>query len=388
MPTHSGRARSILTIAALVAAGCTASGPDDGAPPSPDLGSPPSPDAATQPDLAQQDQGGTSMATFVPGVFALLSKDRPADPALLQNPSVAGLAVRSAWSTLEPSDGTFDWSYLDGQVSAAKAAGKHVSIAVSAPDTPQWVYDAGAKAIPLIDPNPNHSTYGQLFNIPVPWDPIFLDRWTKFLAAFGARYGNEPTVAYVRGATESVTNGWGFPGVDANNQPLTIYGYTPDKEVMALETVVDATMSAFPHTPLWAEVGSVKDITDLMVPNQDYFGDQIAAYGFQKYPDRFGVWREDLSDCTANPPKMGGWAILAANPGKSGAQMLWDVQDGPPTYRMDACMKASPDDHPTVLQYAVNVGVSLGLIYVEIYGSDILDPSTAPALVYGAQNLK
>jgi Beta-galactosidase len=72
--------------------------------------------------------GDASVFEPTPGLFALLATDAMPAPTLFTTDSVTGLAVRTAWSTNEPSDGVFDWSYLDHQIQAAKSAGKKVSI--------------------------------------------------------------------------------------------------------------------------------------------------------------------------------------------------------------------------------------------------------------------
>jgi len=323
---------------------------------------------------------------FAPGVFALLaSNEQSPDPSLYTNPAIAGIAVRTAWESCEPGNGVFDWKYLDAQIAAAKTAGKKVSIAVAAVSAkhpaPAWLSAAGAKLVTIKDPS------GDTYPIPVPWDEIFLDAYTAFVSAFGARYANEPTVAFVRGATESVTNGWGLPGTDSSGVPLSSYGYSPDKEVAALERVVDAFMTAFPRTLQWEEVGFVKDTENLGV-DAGYFAQAIADYGFTKYPDRFEVWREDLSDCTPNPPTRADWTILAAHPGHDGAQMVWNVQDGPQAFRMDGCTNAPPDKG-TVLRDAIQKGIDFGMPYLEIYEADCkdTDPAMVAALQLAAQQL-
>jgi hypothetical protein len=322
--------------------------------------------------------GGTPAPTFAPGLFVLGTTDKPISKSLAATSSVAGLAVRTAWSTNEPSDGVYDWTFLDAQIQEAKSAGKKISIYVAV-DTPAWLTSAGVQSITFTSHNGNTHT------IPVPWDQVFLGRFTDFIAAFGARYHDEPTVAYVRGATEAVTNGWGLTWTTDDGTTLADHGYASSATLLdAMKRVVDAMMTAFPATPEWLEVGIVDDPTPFGIPTNSYFGEQIAAYSFTTYPDRSGVWREDLSACTANPPTRGDWTVIAAHPGRNGAQMVWNVEDGPPTFRMDGCMKASPNDAPTVLNDAIQNGVGFGMHYFEIYASDWDNPDPGVATVLSA----
>src|ERR1700738_982837 len=63
------------------------------------------------------------------------------NPAILANPNVDGIALRSYWNHLEPADGVYDWSYIDKPLAQAVAAGKSVSLSDTAGiQTPDWVY--------------------------------------------------------------------------------------------------------------------------------------------------------------------------------------------------------------------------------------------------------
>ncbi|MFM8349481.1 MAG: T9SS type A sorting domain-containing protein, partial [Actinomycetales bacterium] len=66
------------------------------------------------------------------------------------------------------------------------------------------------------------------------------------------------------------------------------------------------------------------------------------------------------------------WYLMQQNPCRTGAQMLWSVQDGPS--RMNQC-GILPNTKAMVLDSAVNKGLALGMRYLEIYGSDITDVS-------------
>lgn len=217
----------------------------------------------------------------------------------------------------------------------------------------------------------------------VPYDPVFLAKWTAFISAAGARYANESTVAYVLGSSESVTNGWGMPTTDANGNSWTSYDYTTDKLLGAMKTIVDAFMGAFPTTAEWVEVGVITFEPDVSGNTTTYVAEQIADYGFSTYPDRFGVWREDISGCTGEPAQ-GAWPILWDHKGRDGAQMLWHVQDGPT--RMNKC-GLMPNDKPTVLQAAVQRGLDYGMPYLEIYEVDVTDPDLAGVIQFASQNL-
>ncbi|MBI5464298.1 MAG: T9SS type A sorting domain-containing protein [Ignavibacteriales bacterium] len=220
--------------------------------------------------------------------------------------------------------------------------------------------------------------------MPLPWDSVYIAKWTNLVRALGIRYVNSTTVSYVRGSSEIVTNGWGLPETDAFGSSWSTYGYTPDKLLSVMKTVVDSLMAAFPQKALWVEVGTIKFEPKVSGRSQTYVAEQIAQYGFQQYPDRFGVWREDISGCIPNPPTAGQWKILWDHKGRNGAQMLWNVQDGPT--RMNNC-GITPNEKATVLKAAVQRGLDYGMPYLEIYQVDVLDTALTSVFQFAAENL-
>lgn len=337
---------------------------------------------ATDDEQATDTSDSTGVVVFAPGVFSLSASDKPADPAVYANPDVAGVAVRTSWESIQATErDPLNWAFLDGEIAAAKAANKKVSIYLAA-GLPQWVADKGVQTFTFVDPNPLHN--GAIVTMAVPWDPIFLAQWTRFVRAFGARYASEPTIAYVRGASESLTHGWGMPNTDVDGNSWAAYGYTPDKMLAALTRITDAFMAAFPTTAEWIEVGPIKFEPEISGLPETYVAAALTDYGFATYPTRFGVWREDLGGCTPVPPTSPTWLLLYDHPGRDGAQMLWNVQDGPD--RMNKC-GITPNDKPTVLRTAIGNGIELGMPYVEVYQVDVLDDELAGVIHSASQRL-
>lgn len=364
------------------AAGCVANG---------DLSDPDSNDAESDPAVDPASGATTPSTDFraaalVHGAFSLTASNKPALAAVYSNPYIAGLAIRVTWDAIEGVEGTYDWSYLDAEVKAASDAGKKVSLYIGA-NVPQWVYDQGARPFMYLDPNIYHSTYGQPLTIPVPYNQIYLAKWTAFVRAVGAHCAssaNSSTIVYVRGASESVTNGWGLPTSDVNGKTWSTYLYTPEKLIGAMTTVLDTFMTAFPGKAEWVEVGTVDFEPDLSGHPATYVAEQITSYGFATYPNRMNVWREDISPCTSINPVPAKWQPLWDHKGRDGAQMVWNVQDGPT--RMNKC-GISPNDKATVLKAAVQRALDYGMIYVEIYQVDVVDPSVATSMAFAQQNL-
>jgi len=50
---------------------------------------------------------------FPRGVISLSNSDRIANEIVLNNPDVTGVCIRHSWASLEPTEGVFDWTFLD-----------------------------------------------------------------------------------------------------------------------------------------------------------------------------------------------------------------------------------------------------------------------------------
>jgi hypothetical protein len=148
-----------------------------------------------------------------------------------------------------------------------------------------------------------------------------------------------------------------------------------------MKQVLDVYMASFPNTPSW---NSLENITFEMSasgnPN-NYVITQFANYGATTYPDRFGVWREDLSACTNLATTTGHWGVIASHPCRTGAQMVWNVQDGPT--RMNQCGAIVPNNKDLVLAGAINKGLETNMRYMEIYKIDIDDATLSTILQIG-----
>ena len=166
-------------------------------------------------------------------------------------PYVSGLSVRTYWGEIERQEGRFDWSFFDETVRIARDAGKRVFLRVmNGTGTPEWVWQAGAQRYEPRDRSVAHA--------PVPWDEVFLQKWTAFIAAFGARYDGEAGVDLVAmcmpaGQWAEIFHPRTLPAVP---------GYSYERFIAAHTRVLDAYAAAFPSTALTlALTGHEKDGT-------------------------------------------------------------------------------------------------------------------------------
>jgi PKD repeat protein len=324
-------------------------------------------------------------AVFVPitGVYGLYTPDKALPAGVKSNPNVDGIAVRATWDYIEPTQGSYNWAYLDSVINAAVAAGKKVSLSIAAGvRTPAWVYAAGAQAFTFVD---NTSPLTQ--TLPVPWDPVFLTQWTNFITQLGNRYAATPQLTQVKitginyASSETMlpystgvqvtvgTNTWTTTNDVAD---WVAVGYTRTKVENAWQTIADTFSQAFPrqqisailvpnHFPPIDNNGNV--FTDLNGADNQIVSD-LLNLGIARYGSQLGVENDGLSDFWIMPQITG-----VQDQVTTGYQMLWQVT-GDPTFRMN---NGTSIAITTELQNAVNAAVAAHARFLEIYSSDVLN---------------
>ena len=85
-----------------------------------------------------------------------------------------GISLLQDWSALQPTEVTYDWTFLDAAVAASAAAGKQVLLRINTQlGKPAWVTTAIQNAGGSFFTFTNN---GVQTTIPVFWDPTFLPR--------------------------------------------------------------------------------------------------------------------------------------------------------------------------------------------------------------------
>jgi hypothetical protein len=159
------------------------------------------------------------------GVFSLSGSGQGASEKALNNPDVMGISIRQGWMDLEPTEGNFDWSFLDSEVAKAAAAGKKVMLRIGTQSgKPAWVTTAIENAGGLFftfDDN------GVSTTIPVFWDPTFLAKKKAMITAVGAHFTNNPTVKIVAASFANATSeDWNVPHTTEDIVNWFAVGYT------------------------------------------------------------------------------------------------------------------------------------------------------------------
>ena len=316
------------------------------------------------------------------GVYYLGTASVPISTSNYSNPNINGVVVRFKWNDVEPTPGNFNWTFVDGEISKAITYNKKVSLQPL--DRPDWLGSIGAQQYYYLDKNAAHTTYGQVLSEVIPWDSTYVSRFKIFIQNLAAKYANSPVVTYVN------TIGGNFSRnlpdtVITNTTTLTkqpfwkAFTYNADSLGSLMNKMTDFYMSHFPTTPLWCSVDYVLFEPNATGKARNYLASIYCNYGITNYPDRFGLFREDISACNPPQPISNGsqWFIMQQNTCRTGAQMLWSVQDGPT--RMNAC-GILPNTKTAVLDSAVNKALKFGMRYIEIYGADISDVTLSSSI--------
>ncbi len=161
--------------------------------------------------------------------------------------------VRYDWSSIEPTEGQYNWSLIDNDLNAWVSQGKQFAFGVMNADssskeqyvTPHWVFADGAASVRCTTFDDLTGQTGIQYE-PV-WDnPVFLQKVKDFLAALAQRYDNNSHIAYID--VRSYGN-WGEQHV---------YGISPSVPLSAAGTQMHIQMykDAFKHTQIIAPWGT------------------------------------------------------------------------------------------------------------------------------------
>ncbi len=115
-------------------------------------------------------------------------------------PGFTVVYLRIPWSSIEPTEGQFNWAVVDGPAQRWIAKGKEVAFRFSCSEswmryaTPEWVKQAGAKGHDF-RPGKGVVKDGPFWE-PQYDDAVFLEKLGNFLRAAAARYDGNPEVAF------------------------------------------------------------------------------------------------------------------------------------------------------------------------------------------------
>jgi hypothetical protein len=200
--------------------------------------------------------------------------------------------------------------------------------------------------------------------MPIPWDPVFLKKWTALIKAFGRKYADDPTVVMIQMAGPNKHGGeMHLPCTDADKQTWNQVGYSKDKLVNAYKVVIDAYDEAFPKKPL------ALDVSQMVY--QDGALEEIVAYASRKLGKRFCIQHNALSAKTKED-SFKTHLLVRSYQGKAtvGYQLLCSAT-GKNQFTGGGTRFGG------TLKEGFAIGLRGGATYFEIYTADLQDPTAA-----------
>jgi hypothetical protein len=300
---------------------------------------------------------------------------------VLNNPDVDGVSIRQGWKNLEPTEGGYNWTYLDSQIASVKAAGKKVLLRINdggGAAVPDWVMSGVTTTFTYFDTNTSHSSYNTYVTIPVFWDAYYLEKKKDMIAAVGAHFtGNSTVKIACVGIANANSADWNVPHTATDIINWQAVGYTSQKLIDSCDTIIDAMMAAFPNQVVVIAINR----NGALDATPGYAASTVISNERAKWGDRLVVAKNGLAATTPPPPDSGkSWSDLYNARPAVAAQMLW-FSYGDGTYRNNGGVAA---DAATVLTAAVDAGVSYGTKYQEIYEVDVIN---LPAVIKNAHTL-
>jgi len=284
-------------------------------------------------------------------------------------PFIAGWLVRPGWDKVEPREGEYDWSYAEAEIALTRKLKKKITLAVlGGPQTPAWVYQAGAAQFAFTPRLGN----GRDARIPPIWDGVYLRKWAACIRALGREFGDDDTVVLVH-MTGATANGleMQLPFLPRDREQWDKLGYAPEKLIGAWKQIIDAFADAFPGKPL--------DIDVHPVLGTDKVAEEVAAYGSGKLGKRFGIFGGWLSGFDAQrDPYHAGMHDIARAYGPRGFcafQMIASAMRTPGQFAGGG------------LKAAFEQGLSWNARYFEIWETDAMNPELQPLLTEMASRI-
>jgi hypothetical protein len=285
------------------------------------------------------------------GVYVLNSMEEAFKSGFLSSSTIRGISPRIKWSTVEPSEGRYNWSYLDSVFQDATRSNKTVILRVHpGTSSPEWVYQAGAKRL---------KRPGFPGSMPAPWDPIYLTKWTNFVKVLGQRYGGNSSL-YIVGIAGPTMGSIEFHllGPKAEWERA---GYTPAKVLDAWKTCIDAFAQAFPNKAIALNI-TFQILGDRQLP------EQIVEYGLNTYKNRVFI--------------QGNWLSVDTPPGRLNVMRQFSART------TVGFQMLGTSERMKGLRKAIDNGLAGGASYLEIYASDFAKSQFREDIQYAATQLQ
>ena len=279
------------------------------------------------------------------------------------NPDVQGIILRAQWDKIESTEGHYDWSYYDRGFELAKKYNKRIEIRVSAgKHSPEWVYAAGAEKFTFHHRNDKPAEY-----MPIPWHPVFQEKYGNLIKKLGERYNSSPYLSDV------VMSGFGheveswFCTTKEDMPAYRAIGGNP-KWLEGAKWVAALYNRSFPNTPF---------LIAMAPPSRDDEGratlKRFVDDGVKDYPHRFGFMA-----CSLKPnDKPDSLKLSYQSVNRFSDQTVTGFEMLLATYKLKGTLKQ-----------ALDTAIALKAQFVEVYEPDLIDPKQQEVLAEATVKLK
>jgi hypothetical protein len=115
-------------------------------------------------------------------------------PASSHRAAIRNMVIDVPWSSVEPSNNSFNWSEIDQELAAAKAAGMRASLQIEAGKrAPEWAKARSGGAVTMYATG----DFPETFTVARFWTPNFLADYKDLMTKANARYGTDPAFGWV-----------------------------------------------------------------------------------------------------------------------------------------------------------------------------------------------
>lgn len=167
----------------------------------------------------------------------------PTKLAAVAGHGVDQIALKVPWSSVNPSNGTYDWSFIDNALSTYPDARFTLRIQ-SGNSAPSWLTAlTGTVEVYLV-------SRSQTAFVPHFWEEVAMQAWDDMIHAAGARYDTNPRVVMVSADAPMVV--YSEPYILGSDQAsgarLFTAGLNQTTRISSITRCVDDTAHAFPNT--------------------------------------------------------------------------------------------------------------------------------------------
>jgi hypothetical protein len=293
-------------------------------------------------------------------IFSLQRPDQDPtqEPPELRSPWIYGLSWRFKWRTIEPHQGQYRWDLIDSALAVTGQSGKKAMLRITAGiNSPDWVYQAGARpfAFRNLDlAHPEH--YPARLRMPIPWDDVYLAAWEAFIHTFGKRYNGHPHIYSIQMTGGGHIGEMNLP--KAHTQWLQV-GYTDAKLIAAWKRIIAAYQRAFPDRPINLDINEP-------LGRRSHVLEPIVAYVLTAYPHKVYLQHNGLKADFPRDHRLRRIIREASTKTVVGYQMVGGK----------GFLERQTGDRWAAFRQAWEDGAS----YLEVYASDIRDPTQQEAL--------